>query len=442
MTRLKHVGFEGHESPGTTQLLQGAGSLSGLASLSIETTIARSPCSMKIDSTVSNGDGHCNPLGPAASVPNSTGSKVYFARAYIYITAYPSSSAYPICGLIGFAVTDGSNDIHDGIGMDSSGFLYAVSQDNASSASNIAVPLNEWHRIEFKVTYAITANTSRACTVNDVQLDGASLGLTVSHTVTTATPQTSASGLILETGWIKNSNIGGPVGPGASKIIYVDDVALNDDQGASQNSYPGEGRIGFLLPTSDSARGVWTGGAGGTTNLFDALNNTPPAGLAAASETNTSQIKSAGSGSSSYDANMGAYTDPVTSGGLGIPPGSTIAVVQLITVSGSEQTSADSGSQIIVSNPAQGAADTITDLGTGSAIGTYATNWKANFGTIQAAPAPTLSTKPVCRISKTQSQARTADCCFMGLLVEWAQTVNPIARPRTVQQAINRAASY
>jgi len=75
----------------------------------------------------------------------------------------------------------------------------------------------------------------------------------------------------------------GCISPSCTASIYFDDLVAD-------NGYASIGASNdiLLLPISDSSRGTWTAGAGGTTSLFEALNNIPPAGLA--TPTNTSQI--------------------------------------------------------------------------------------------------------------------------------------------------------
>src|SRR5213079_3376565 len=86
---------------------------------------------------------------------------------------------------------------------------------------------------------------------------------------------------------VGNASFGWITNPGASKVLNIDDVAINDISGTTQTSWPGEGNIVLLKPTSDNQIGSWTGGAGGTTNLWDAVNNTPPVGITGGSNTAT-----------------------------------------------------------------------------------------------------------------------------------------------------------
>lgn len=82
---------------------------------------------------------------------------------------------------------------------------------------------------------------------------------------------------------------------------YVDDIAINDTSGTDENSWPNlNGKVVLALPVADKVRGgtaPWTGGVGGTTNLFDAINNTPPIGTA--TETDLTQVEHPGNGGTS-----------------------------------------------------------------------------------------------------------------------------------------------
>lgn len=369
-----------------------------------------------------------------SQVQNVNSSPKYAIRAYVYVTAYPDNTT-PILTTKGWASTRG--DLEGGVAMGSDGTLYAAAYNLAGAtwsftASSYQMPLNQWHRIEACLSGTQVASTSHKFDTTGIAVDGTDLGVSQTGFTNSAT---SSGGFVFCAAGFFSGTTDTP-SAGNNKTIYVDDLAWDTVIVASPPTYIGEGAVGYLFPVSDNNRGAWTGGAGGTTSLFDALNNDPPVGKAAASETNTTQIKYGASGASSCDINMGAYSDPRASGGLAIPPLSTISYVTLFTITGSEGTSVDAGSQLIVSNPTQGAADTITDLGTGAAVGTYSTNWKLNAGTIQASPSVTLSTKPVCRISKTQSQARVADCCQMILQVEWVEVRDP------GQPALHEVGSY
>jgi hypothetical protein len=70
--------------------------------------------------------------------------------------------------------------------------------------------------------------------------------------------------------------------PGVTSTILVDDVAVNDSTGTTQNGLPGGGQV-FVLPCSSVTAGTsWLDCAGGTTlaNFPPYVDNLPPQGLA------------------------------------------------------------------------------------------------------------------------------------------------------------------
>jgi hypothetical protein len=209
--------------------------------------------------------------------------------------------------------------------------------------------------------------------------------------------------------------VGTSTSPGASWVMYFDDVALNDDQGASQNSYPGNGKIVLLSPTADSQRGTFTGGAGGTTNLWDAVNNTPPTGLVSASATNTSQIESADTAGNTSTAEYRATLTTYTAAGVT----GTVTLVHPGAWHGEDiATGTKTGSVGVLSNPA-GSLTTFTygaDLG---AIGSWDVNWEWTFAAAIVSPTVTLGTAPVMNIRKTDAGSAVASVCFMGMYVEF-----------------------
>jgi hypothetical protein len=212
--------------------------------------------------------------------------------------------------------------------------------------------------------------------------------------------------------------------PGANLVMRVDDVAVNDSLGTDQNSWPGAGNVVMLLPTSDNARAaLWTGGAGGTTSLFDAVNNTPPAGLVSASATNTSQIEHAGGAAGTtdaYDANMTTYT------AAGVPAGATITLVQPVASTGEDiVTGAKLLSFNVKSNPATTSTGAF-DVGNGvsAAVGTYPSNWyNKRDAPTSYLPSVVLGTAPVMTMIRPEIATRVASVCFMGVIVEYTPAV-------------------
>ena len=336
-------------------------------------------------------------FGPAITSPVT--ARDYYFRTYMRIHVMPDWTASKHVMAISNALN--GEILYASLNTDGTMFLDTGGGSPIGSTSG-PLALDTWYRIELRVRI----NTSTNDDQGELQINGVSIASSTTLDLGTSAPS------FVWVGMGNSSQTNATAGE-----LHFDDIAYNDNQGSAQNSWPGDGSIVLMLPVSDNNRGVWTAGGGGTANLFDAINNIPAAGLAAASETNSSQIKDTASGSSNADFNLNSYLT------TGLGPNATVNAVQLIAAVGSEQTSADTGSMLIVSNPTQSVADTF-NFNQASAVGTYATGWATVRGAPQTA-APTLGTAPVVRVSKTQSQARTADVCFLGLYVDYSEGPMP-----------------
>jgi len=273
-------------------------------------------------------------------------------------------------------------------------------QIGSDSNATLVMDGTTWYRIEI----SITINAGSQINSCELRLDGVTVASATGLTI-------SISGFMLF-GWL--------LAPGANKSCWIDDVAVNDASGASQNSWPDSGKVVLLLPTADSAVGTsWTDSGGASTNLFDSINNTPPIGIADTIANAGHQIRNAGSATSSYDATMTTYS------AAGISSADTINVlVPLINVGAPVSTQAKTGSYGVASNP------TITniafvkgvssDFWRGSAAGTYQTGWGWEKGTVTYSPSVTVGTAPVARVTITGgSSSRIAMADFMGIYVDY-----------------------
>jgi hypothetical protein len=205
----------------------------------------------------------------------------------------------------------------------------------------------------------------------------------------------------------------------AGFTVYYADLRIDDSAIPS-----GLGKVPLLLPTSDNARNGWTGGVGGTTNLFQAVDNTPPVGTD--TETDTTQIESAtNSATDDCDFNMTTYS------AAGIGASDTINAVQALCVHGEDiTTGTKAGALKIVSNPAQSVEDTFNYGNDAGALGVYPTLWTVTQGTTQDAPTiSSLSTAPVLRIGKRTATTRVVSCCFMGMYVDYTPGATTKAPP-------------
>lgn len=218
--------------------------------------------------------------------------------------------------------------------------------------------------------------------------------------------------------------------------VYFDNVAWHDGSiGVPDNL---QHKFALLIPTAGNNANSWTGGAGGTGDIHGAVDNIPPVGLAAASETNSSQIKNAASGGNlDYTATMQSYA------AAGVPQGSVIHAVMALVNDGEEvTTNTKSGSVWIASNPAQTAAGTTFDYGDDSAtaIGTFPTGWTTHVGPVTETPSITLGTAPTVTVRKTTSTTRVVGVDFMGLYVDFTPPSQPTVL--IINQSVRRASYY
>jgi len=331
-------------------------------------------------------------------------ARTYWLRFYVYYIGAPSSFDVRLGGFLLtmniYAKTDGTLVARN------------VASPTVDIGSTTAVlTANTWYRIELM-------QIIRSGSADDdweFRLDGVTISSQTGATIATSAPAGWTLGVL----GISGINSGNPP---ASYVTYMDDVAINDDQGASQNTWPGAGSVVLLVPTADSARGTgWVNDANAASNFFDATDNTPPVGIAdTTSSTGLHQIRNGtNNANSSYDATMTTYT------AAGIAAGATINVVDpIVATAAPVSTSAKQGTVGVVSNPAitnvaLGADGTSGAFWSGVAGGTYPTGWKISHGTTTYAPSVTLGTAPVMRITQVTGSTRIAVVCFMGIYVDY-----------------------
>lgn len=289
-----------------------------------------------------------------------------------------------------------------------------AAQIGSDSSETIAADGTTWHRIELSCKVVSGGGTD----VFELRLNGTTVA-TGSANYTDSLISYAANA-----GWIS--------APGANKICYVDDMALNDDSGGSQNSYPGSGKVVLLVPTADSARGTgWVNDANAASGFFDANDNKPPAGIAqTVASTGLHQIQNATSNAnSSVDLTMQTYTV------AGIGSTDTINVITPCVFTGAPVvTAAKAGTVGVVSNPtianiSLGATGTSGAFWQGATAGTWAAGWKWSQGTQTYAPSVTVGTAPVMRITQVTSSTRIAMVCFMGMYVDYTPFAAAFAFP-------------
>lgn len=228
-----------------------------------------------------------------------TSAHVY-ARAYIYVAAYPAASYMPIFMVgNGVSLNAGTNA---GLLLRSNGNLVVGAPSTASGTESSQVPLNTWTRIEFD--YDDATDTCIG------YLNGTAFSTVSSLTVG------GGDGLFFGSGGTTTSD------------VYWDDIALNDNSGSAQNGLPGDGGIVVLRPAGVGDTNQWTtgavGGTAGAANNFTRVNENPP------SETQYNRSTAGDSSTNEVDE----YTLP-SSSSVGISSGDAIRLVQVSQYVGS-----------------------------------------------------------------------------------------------------------
>ncbi len=356
--------------------------------------------------TTARNSGRALQAGPSAgnylqiNGPVMTASRAYFVRFYFRTDDVTPSAANGVQLWVWRLNAVQAADIL----LAQNGTIIQRDANLATVGSTFTPSNNTWYRIEQKIIVPAAGNGTL-----EMKIDGVTIGSSASVDVNNAlTPVTNRVGHV-------NS-------PDTTSTIYIDDLAINDDQGASENGYPGHGNITYLKPVSDNAKGTgWVAGAGGST-LYDAVDNVPPVGVAVVSATNTSQIKNA--------SNLGAVSDYrancQTLQAAGAPSGATCKVSQAFARVSSDDATGTNTMEVQGITPSDSAVTVDTETGqvNGDDTATPPVGWK----TARTAPTYgglTSSQTPVVEVTKTLTgAARQHQVDQMGVFAEW--TYNPV----------------
>lgn len=165
----------------------------------------------------------------------------YYSRMYVYLTAYPAANNKD---LMGFTRISSSGKVM--IRMLTTGALQLYNIEDAAQvgSDSAALSLNTWYRIELRVD-----TTTLASTVVDARIDGVSFA---SSTINlTAGIGKATFGLFSTTG-------------DTTQRFIADDIAINDNSGSFQNSWPGAGSIVHLTPNAEGDSVMWNNGVSAT----------------------------------------------------------------------------------------------------------------------------------------------------------------------------------
>ena len=324
-----------------------------------------------------------------------------------------------VAGNIDFPYWTGGGTIHFGLYIAS---LPSVTRGLCGAIAD-GVSLTSTGTLEFRDGGTLIGTSSTALTTGVWYW----LGVRYSATTGSDAPLVQINGTTEITGQFAGAlaMVIGPNDTEASAIdIYIDDVIQE-----TIGSFLAPSKVALLLPISDNARAEWTAGSGGTTNLYDAVDNVPPAGLA--TESNTSQIEHPGGGISSYSANMTTYAT------AGVGSSDTVLAIQGMVVWGEDSAT---GTKLLTyygeGNPGwtgESSIDVSTGDGSGATLN-YAAGppdyWNERRSAIKTTDLVigtniTLSNSEKMAVSRGETASRVASVCFMGMYVAWTPYVAP-----------------
>lgn len=357
------------------------------AAPTLETTIVRSGVySLKCPSAQAG-------LSYSVAQPDQTW---WYARVWFYLDGLPTGTANVTLLRFFSGIGNGTE-----FRVDNAGTLAVLRGAAVIPGWSTTMLLNQWVCLE--IGRRNTLSTKRM--QNIFRVNGA---VVYSEDFTSSTDTDIAS--------VRVGNVA-TGGTGTPPNVYIDDIAINDESGSYQNSFPGTtGKIVFLRAASDNAVGAdWKRGAGGaiSANAYDSVNNLPPVGVSNSAPTDGAQIRDSVSNvsapASDIDINLETYVSR-------IPSGQKVTVLHPTAVLGDSSNTltvdAEYGS---LSNPTS-TRPTYTTQGGNAA--TWPSSWTTMKGTLHE-PTVTQSAAPVVRLGKRTAATTALMCCLMGAYVEY-----------------------
>lgn len=369
--------------------LEGFSALSAVASFDSGTTPHGIGRSLKFAAT----------SGSGGAITMPTSGSLDWRRINLYIEALPATTARAIIG--------SGAGVH--IKLNTDGTL-SFCQASSVLATSAALNTFEWYTVDWHVNSS-TANLVR---------------VRITHV--------SSEVLISELSSTNTSAFGAGIGPGDvtadTYTIYFDDYAC-DDAGwvARTPSF-----IRACRPASDNARAAkWTAGTTGTTNLWDAIDNTPPTGKVSP-QTITSAITHAGGGAGNedYDAN--------TSNLPSFMPTGYVIALKIDIVHGEDiSTGTKTLSYGLKSNPVYTHVAALNAGNDGGAVGAYPTTWTLRRDILQR-PFILENTPCILSIRRPGTESRLADVCYADVEVLFCLTGKSPGPPCVTQVSRMRGA--
>lgn len=190
--------------------------------------------------------------GPSATrqfLSTPTRSKFY-VRYYFKTNKAPTGFGTNVFGL---GTTSGSNYLNFTLNAAMQLVVGIAGGATGTAVISSSLAINQWYMIEVSVDLTDGVNA-----LGELFIDGVSQG---------SYSYTCANGLNVVALSASNSD--------NSHQAYFDDIAINDDSGAYQNTFPGPGSIVLLQPTSDGEITSWNRTGGPTAN-WDCVDENSP----------------------------------------------------------------------------------------------------------------------------------------------------------------------
>jgi hypothetical protein len=330
-----------------------------------------------------------------------------YARCWFRFDALPTITT----DILRWYVNNNSSSMSADVRLQSDGKLLYEFLGGFSQLSP-AVSVNTWVCVEFAVRGRVGIGYDGIFRFNGVTL---------------GTPMfTSNTGVTLTT--IPDACRFGYLGALSSPLttVWLDDIALNDDSGSSQNSWPGtDGKIVHLVPVSDSAVGSdWKSNTltAFSPGAYDCLNNRPIVNNAFGTGGAQIQTRDNVANVTAPASNLDVTTEPYSTY---LGSGDEVKLCQhRFFIGDSSGTNQPQVAGQITSNPAEASETVYTSL---VAAATTALNsgWKEGFGPILSQPSVNKANGAVLRTGKRTASTDSVGCCYAALQVEYGPSTAP-----------------
>ncbi len=187
----------------------------------------------------------------------------FYARAYVYITTTNSNEVSVL------ELRDSASTRRAYLTLSATNTVKLYDEDGQVGSASSALSTATWYRLEIKFDTTASAGSH----IVDARIDGSSFASASNRSISTGVSKLAVG-----------NNVGN-VGSMTTGQTVIDDVAINSGSGATQNTWPGAGKIIHLSPNAAGDNSAWTNGYA---NIDD---TTPPNDATdLASETTTNDI--------------------------------------------------------------------------------------------------------------------------------------------------------